>query len=178
MPLLVYGGPSVPGSNLGVRDTFADVAASVRAYLGLPAPRVGTSFLETSRPGMGSGGNEMRVYELIRRKRDGEELTPEEVRHLVEGFVKGEVPDYQMAAFLMAVYFRGLNEREVLALTEAMIESGERLDLTHMPDIVDKHSTGGVGGQDHSRARASRGGLRGSGPEDVGPRPGLYRWHD
>jgi len=87
----------------------------------------------------------MRVYELIRRKRDGEELTPEEVRHLVEGFVKGEVPDYQMAAFLMAVYFRGLNEREVLALTEAMIESGERLDLTHMPDIVDKHSTGGVG---------------------------------
>ena len=66
----------------------------------------------------------MRVYELIRRKRDGEELTPEEVRHLVEGFVKGEVPDYQMAAFLMAVYFRGLNEREVLALTEAMIESG------------------------------------------------------
>ena len=56
VPLLVYGGPSVPGSNLGVRDTFADVAASVRAYLGLPAPRVGTSFLETPRAGDGQRG--------------------------------------------------------------------------------------------------------------------------
>lgn len=87
----------------------------------------------------------MRIYELIRRKRDGEELTPEEIRHLVGGFVSGDVPDYQMSAFLMAVYFRGLTDGEVLALTEAMIDSGDRLDLAHLPDIVDKHSTGGVG---------------------------------
>jgi pyrimidine-nucleoside phosphorylase len=84
---------------------------------------------------------------LIQRKRDGEELTGEEIRELVLGYAQGEVPDYQMAAFCMAVYFRGLSGAETFALTDAMIESGETLDLHSAlgRKVVDKHSTGGVG---------------------------------
>jgi pyrimidine-nucleoside phosphorylase len=88
----------------------------------------------------------MRVPELIQRKRDGEELDQEELSALVGGYTRGEVPDYQMAAFLMAVYFKGLSEPETDALTQIIIESGERLDLSSLPGLkVDKHSTGGVG---------------------------------
>jgi pyrimidine-nucleoside phosphorylase len=88
-----------------------------------------------------------RAVDLIQRKRDGGELTPAEVRDLVLGYARGDVPDYQMAAFTMAAYFRGLNPAETVALTDAMIASGERLDL-HAAlgrTVVDKHSTGGVG---------------------------------
>lgn len=86
------------------------------------------------------------VPELIRRKRDGGELSPAEVRRLVAGFTAGEVPDYQMSALLMAVYFRGLSEAETAALTAAMVDSGRRLDLSGLPrPVADKHSTGGVG---------------------------------
>ena len=85
--------------------------------------------------------------ELIQRKRDGEELAPEEIGELVLGYARGEVPDYQMAAFCMAVYFRGLSTRETFALTDAMIRSGETIDLGAAlgRKVVDKHSTGGVG---------------------------------
>jgi pyrimidine-nucleoside phosphorylase len=85
--------------------------------------------------------------ELIQRKRDGEELAPEEIGELVLGYARGEVPDYQMAAFCMAVYFRGLSTRETFALTDAMIRSGETIDLGGAlgRKVVDKHSTGGVG---------------------------------
>jgi pyrimidine-nucleoside phosphorylase len=89
----------------------------------------------------------IRAVELIERKRDGREVAPADIRELVLAYVRGEVPDYQMAAFCMAVYFRGLNARETFALTEAMIASGETLDL-HAAlgrTVVDKHSTGGVG---------------------------------
>jgi pyrimidine-nucleoside phosphorylase len=88
----------------------------------------------------------MRVVDLIQRKRNGEELSPEEITWLVEGYTHGEIPDYQMSAFLMAVYFRDMSDREVTALTDCMIRSGQRFDLSDVPGVkVDKHSTGGVG---------------------------------
>jgi pyrimidine-nucleoside phosphorylase len=89
----------------------------------------------------------IRPAELIERKRDGEELSAEELSELVLGYTRGDVPDYQMAAFLMAVYFRGLSGAETFALTDAMIASGETIDLGAAlgRKVVDKHSTGGVG---------------------------------
>ena len=89
----------------------------------------------------------IRAAELIQRKRDGEELSETDMRGLVLGYARGEVPDYQMAAFCMAVYFRGLSARETFALTDAMVQSGETLDLGGAlgRTVVDKHSTGGVG---------------------------------
>ncbi len=88
----------------------------------------------------------MRTVDLIHRKRDGEELSPEEVIYLVEGYTRSEIPDYQMSAFLMAVFYSGMSDREVSALTESMLRSGATLDLSGIPGAkVDKHSTGGVG---------------------------------
>jgi pyrimidine-nucleoside phosphorylase len=88
----------------------------------------------------------MRTVDLIQRKRGGEELAPEEIDLLVTGYTNGEIPDYQMSAFLMAVFFSGMSDREVSRLTECMLNSGERVNLSAIPGIkVDKHSTGGVG---------------------------------
>ncbi len=88
----------------------------------------------------------MRVYDIIMRKRDGLELDGDEISFLVDGFVAGEIPDYQMAAFLMAVYFRGMTARETGDLTMSMAGSGDIVDLSCLPGRkVDKHSTGGVG---------------------------------
>jgi pyrimidine-nucleoside phosphorylase len=84
--------------------------------------------------------------ELIQRKRDGAELSADEIAELVLAYVRDEVPDYQMAAFCMAVYFQGLTPGETHALTEAMVRSGETIDLSALGrKVVDKHSTGGVG---------------------------------
>jgi pyrimidine-nucleoside phosphorylase len=88
----------------------------------------------------------MRTVDLIHRKRDGEELSPEEIQFLVDGYTRGEIPDYQLSAFLMAVFFSGMSDREVSALTDQMMNSGELVDLSGVPGVkVDKHSTGGVG---------------------------------
>jgi len=88
----------------------------------------------------------MRIVELIQRKRDGDELVPEELVALIEGYTRDEVPDYQMSAFLMAVYFSGMSDQEVSTLTNCFLESGSPLDLSSVPGVkVDMHSTGGVG---------------------------------
>ena len=88
----------------------------------------------------------MRTVELIQRKRDGEELAPEEIAALIEAFIRDEVPNYQVSAFLMATYYSGMSEREVGALTGSLLQSGQALDLSSVPGTkVDKHSTGGVG---------------------------------
>jgi pyrimidine-nucleoside phosphorylase len=88
----------------------------------------------------------MRTADLIHRKRDTEELNPEEIAWLVEGYTRGDVPESQMSAFLMATYFAGMSDHEVSALTDCLVRSGETLDLSSIPGVkVDKHSTGGVG---------------------------------
>lgn len=88
----------------------------------------------------------MRAVELIEKKRDGHALTREEIRFLINGYMQGDIPDYQMAAWAMAVYFRGMGEEETVYLTEALIDSGQQVDLSDIQGIVvDKHSTGGVG---------------------------------
>ena len=87
-----------------------------------------------------------RAIDVIRKKRDGMELAPAEIGGLIDAYTKGEVPDYQMSAWLMAVVLRGMTKPETAALTDAMLHSGEVLDLSSLPKRkVDKHSTGGVG---------------------------------
>ncbi len=88
----------------------------------------------------------MRMYDLIQKKRNGDILLPEEIHYMIQGYMTEEIPDYQMSAMLMAIYFQGMNEEETLNLTLEMAKSGDLLDLSSIEGIkVDKHSTGGVG---------------------------------
>ena len=88
----------------------------------------------------------MRMYDVIKKKRDGEALSSEEIRAFIEGYSKGEIPDYQAAALCMAIFFRGMSDEETTELTLAVRDSGERLDTSRIKGLrVDKHSTGGVG---------------------------------
>ncbi len=88
----------------------------------------------------------MRLYDLIEKKRDGGEFTDEEINFFIKGYVDGVVPEYQISALIMAIFFRGMNDRELATLTGAMMHSGDIVDLSEFGDLtVDKHSTGGVG---------------------------------
>ena len=88
----------------------------------------------------------MRMYDLIMKKRNGKILSEQEIRYFVNGYTKGDIPDYQVSALMMAIYFQGMNDEETVMLTEAMAASGDQMDLSCFGDLsVDKHSTGGVG---------------------------------
>lgn len=88
----------------------------------------------------------MRLYDIIEKKRDGFELSDEEIKFFIGGYVDGTVPEYQISALLMAIFFRGMNDREITTLTHTMMHSGDIVDLSEFgSDTVDKHSTGGVG---------------------------------
>lgn len=88
----------------------------------------------------------MRMVDIIEKKRDGQELTTAEINFFIEGYTKGEIPDYQASALAMAIYFQDMNDRECADLTRAMVESGDTIDLSAIDGVkVDKHSTGGVG---------------------------------
>ena len=89
---------------------------------------------------------DMRAVDLIVKKRNGMSVSADEIQFLIDGYVNGEIPDYQMAAFCMSVYFKGMDGSESGALTRAMINSGTTMDLAGLTGpLVDKHSTGGVG---------------------------------
>lgn len=88
----------------------------------------------------------MRMYDIIAKKRNGETLNEEEIRFMVSGYVKGDIPDYQMSAMLMAIYFKGMDDRETAILTNEVAHSGDMVDLSPIEGVkADKHSTGGVG---------------------------------
>ncbi|MDD8017546.1 MAG: thymidine phosphorylase [Bacteroidota bacterium] len=88
----------------------------------------------------------MTANEIIRKKRNGETLSSDEMKFFIDGYVRGDIPDYQMSAFLMATYFRGMNTKETAEFTRLMLHSGDVVDLSNIPGLkVDKHSTGGVG---------------------------------
>ena len=88
----------------------------------------------------------MRMVDLIEKKRDGYELSKEEINFMIENYTKGIIPDYQMSAMTMAIFFRGMNDIESTNLAIAMLNSGDQMDLSEIEGVkVDKHSTGGVG---------------------------------
>ena len=87
----------------------------------------------------------MNILEIIAKKRDKKELTKEEIEYFINGYTNGEITDYQASALVMAIYINGMNDQEITDLTLAMANSGEVLDLSDLGDVVDKHSTGGVG---------------------------------
>jgi pyrimidine-nucleoside phosphorylase len=92
-----------------------------------------------------TGDNTMRIIDLIQKKKRGQVLSKEEISFIINGYVSGDIPDYQISALLMAIYFQGMNKQETTDLTISMVDSGDRVDLSAIKGIkVDKHSTGGV----------------------------------
>ena len=87
----------------------------------------------------------MNIISIINKKRLGKILNEEEIKYIIEGYTKGEIPDYQMSSLLMAITLKGMTEHEIITLTKYMLESGDKLNLSTLDNVVDKHSTGGVG---------------------------------
>ena len=87
----------------------------------------------------------MDIIEIINKKRLNKPLSNEEIKYVVDAYLKDEIKDYQMSSLLMAIVLNGLTDEEIIHLTEAMLKSGDRLDLSTLGTVVDKHSTGGVG---------------------------------
>ncbi len=117
----------------------------------------------------------MRMYDVILKKRNGGKLTRQEIEFFISGYVAEEIPDYQASAFMMAIYFMGLDAQETSYLTDAMARSGEIADLSSLGVVADKHSTGGVA--DTTTLIAARGCVRPQDSQDVGARPWPYRRH-
>jgi len=114
-----------------------------------PSPASSEPSCSSSSPGCNSQQHDEAAtailpVELISKKRDGGELTCEEIRRFVTGFHTGEISDYQMTAMLMAIYIKGMSSSETAHLTKAMVDTGHILDLSALGDTVDKHSTGGA----------------------------------
>lgn len=117
----------------------------------------------------------MRMVDIIERKRNGAELTKEELHTFIEGYTKGEIPDYQASAFLMATYFNGMTAKEQATFALEMLHSGDEVDLSLIPGIkVDKHSTGGVGDKTSIPLAPDDRCVRYSDPDDLGSWSGTY----
>lgn len=120
----------------------------------------------------------MRAYDIIRRKRDGEELTDGEIRFFVRGYTEGDIPDYQASAFLMAAFLRGLSFDETVSLTDAIVHSGRTLDLGKIPGVkADQAFHGRRRGRRFARRGAHSGGVRAESGDDERAGPGAYGRH-
>ena len=120
----------------------------------------------------------MRMVDLIIKKQEGKALTKEEIRFIIDGYTDGSIPDYQMSAWAMAVFFQDMTDEERMELTMAMAESGDQIDLSAIAGIkVDKHSTGGVGDTTTLGARSIGRQLWRAGSENERTRIGAYRRH-
>jgi pyrimidine-nucleoside phosphorylase len=130
----------------GDRITFASNNRRPRDREAAQYPAAGALTPHYSDVSLATASKRMRAVDLIRKKRDSGEHSREEIDYLISGYIRDEIPDYQMAAWLMAAWIRGLSRSELAALTEAMLHSGEIIDHSYLPaKKVDKHSTGGVG---------------------------------
>ena len=120
----------------------------------------------------------MRMVDLIIKKQEGKALTKEEIRFIIDGYTDGSIPDYQMSAWAMAVFFQDMTDEERMELTMAMAESGDQIDLSAIAGIkVDKHSTGGVGDTTTLGFGSIGRQLRRAGSENERTRTGAYRRH-